>query len=641
MRGKRVHISFPFRRYSALIAAPLVVAGTLALAAASPADAAHSGRAAAPAAASGSVKPNKINDMDCNGWSRNYTPLVPGFRKLCVDPHGPLKSEGYNSSSPSSKSDKYWSRFIDNGHYVGHDEPSVKFISSAPNSGNTMTYYMQIPRDPKKAPTNSGSVVNYAELSPAPWFGLPICDPKSYPQNPCTPDSDSNSGGINDPNAAGSAFMELQLYPPGFAPFADSVSCSATQWCAAMTIDSLESEFNFVGLNPACPEPFNFAFLSRNGKPSGPPGPQTANTKTFLPNKHTLMINSGDVLRLAITDPASGFTATITDMTTHQTGWITASAANGFMNTNYITCAGTRHTFHAEYATAAPQNQVPWAALEGGVLMEQETGHSEVCTSLTNKDPTVIPTVTDKNTYDTCVGGSEGRSKVGEGGCNIKTTNCKNPTTEGTTGPIACPNKSFDSGQLCEYADGTCLPQGTRTVSLDGTKVKVTSPVNFCQDNRFQNGDLDFDGLPYQKGKWPNGSPNNPTSMRYVGPFDSAGNSYPQIQFETDIPGSEFLCNVFNGNLCDVPPLAAKFYPFWTLTNKKGQNVGHGLFPTGACVWNFGDTIKGVTTRAFGKDAQYGSPNLLRYGGTSISQIVRNPEIQIHHGCTPLFSPPV
>ena len=47
---------------------------------------------------------------------------------------------------------------------------------------------------------------------------MPICDPKSYPQNPCTPDSDTNSGLISDPNAAGSAFMELQFYPPGFTP---------------------------------------------------------------------------------------------------------------------------------------------------------------------------------------------------------------------------------------------------------------------------------------------------------------------------------------------------------------------------------------------------------------------------------------
>ena len=66
---------------------------------------------------------------------------------------------------------------------------------------------------------------------------------------------------------------------------------------------------------------------------------------------------------------------------------MTASAANGFMNTSITDCSGTPFTFHAEYSTAKQQNQVPWAALEGGVLMQQEIGHSEICTSLTNKHP--------------------------------------------------------------------------------------------------------------------------------------------------------------------------------------------------------------------------------------------------------------
>ena len=51
------------------------------------------------------------------------------------------------------------------------------------------------------------------------------------------------------------------------------------------------------------------------------------------------------------------------------------------MNTNYKTCAGTPFNFHPEYNTARQQNQVPWAALEGGVLMEQEIGHFEPCSS--------------------------------------------------------------------------------------------------------------------------------------------------------------------------------------------------------------------------------------------------------------------
>jgi len=621
--------SFKRRSTWALVAAPALAIASLTIAAANPASA-HSAGSASHVK---SVKPNKVNELDCNGWSKKFKSVSPGFRRLCTDPRGPKSGKGWATMGTYHNR----GRFIDNGHYVGHDEPSVKFISGSAKSGNTMTYFMKVPHDPARHATNSGSVVDYGELSPAPWFGLPLCDPQSYPQNPCKPDSDSNTG-LGAPTDAGSAFMELQFYPPGFAPFADSVSCNQTLWCAALTIDSLEADFGFANLNPNCEEPVNFAFLQTNGVPAGPPSPQLANGSTFTPNAHTLMLHANDVLKVSITDPAAGFTTTVTDMTTGQTGTMTASAANGFMNTNITTCAGTPHTFHAEYATAAPQNQVPWAALEGGVLMQQETGHSEVCSSLTHHNPFSEPgIIVDNKIFDTCVGGSEGgRRDQGEGDCNAKTGVCANAKTEGTTGPIACPSNNFASGQLCEFADGACLPQGTRPVIVNGHPVRETSPVNFCQDDRFQNGDLDFDGIPYQKNTWPNGSPNVPSSIRYAGPFDAAGHSYPSIQFETDIAGSEFLCNIFTGNLCLAPPLAAKFYPYWTLTNKASQGIDH-LFPANACIWNFGNRIPGVTTLAFGGDAQYGVPDVARFGGTLTSPVIANPEIS--GGCPALAAP--
>src|SRR5262249_59446730 len=108
----------------------------------------------------------------------------------------------------------------------------------AANSGKPFTYCRRVRKAPAAKPTNSGKVVDAAELSPAIWFGLPLCDPKSYPQNPCTPDSDANSGAINDPNAAGSAFMELQFYAPGFTG-PDEPGCLRTKWCSALTIDSV------------------------------------------------------------------------------------------------------------------------------------------------------------------------------------------------------------------------------------------------------------------------------------------------------------------------------------------------------------------------------------------------------------------
>ena len=581
-------------------------------AAASASTTAKAAPAAAKAApAAGTVAPNPTNELDCNGWSHAYKTVKKLAGDLCTDPIKVIDGKG--------------TRFTDNGWYVGHDEPSVKFISHAAGSGNTMTYFMKLPVDPRQAPTASGSVTNYGQLSVAPWFGLPMCDPNSYPQNSCTPDSDSNLGSISNPADAGSAFMELQLYPPGFTPFVDSESCSRTKWCGALTIDSLECSFGFATCNPNCEEPTNFAFLQTNGVPTGPPSPQLADVSTFLPNKNTLLFNQGDELEISITDPAAGFTAVIQDLTTHQTGYMTASAANGFMNTSISTCAGTPFTFHAEYNTASIQNGVPWAALEGGVLMEQEIGHSEVCSSLKNQDPFTESfsngqSYTDTDTYDTCVGGSEGPGQVGEGPCNSAAI-CQNAETQGPNGPQACPTDSADSGVLCEYADGFCYPAGSRTVQINGVSTAEWADANQCFADRYQNGDLDFDGLSYQQSAWPDGGPNHPTAAEYIGPFTN-GSPYPQVQYESDIGGSSFLCNTATGAGCTVPPISADFYPYWSLSP---QFLPFGSIKT-SCVWNFGGQLP-TTIENFGKDAQYGTPALSYYGGTSISAVQANPEV--------------
>ena len=559
--------------------------------------------AAGTSVATGAIAPNKINNLDCNGFSPKYTSAAPGHRGLCTDPRG--LEDGKSS------------RFEDNGHYIGHDEPSVKFISNYPTSGYAMSYLMKMPRDPAAPPTSNGSVTDYAQLSVAPWFGLGLCDPKSYPQNPCTPRSDTNSGLINDPNAAGAAFMELQFYPPGFTPFNDNISCDPTKWCAALNIDSLECTFGFATCNNNCIEPVNFAFLQTNGFPAGPPSPQLTNANTFTPNANTLKINPGDQVETDISDPAQGFTTVVKDLTTHQTGFMVASAANGFMNTNIADCSGTPFTFHAEYNTAAQQNQTPWAALEGGVLMQQEIGHSEVCSSLANKDPFHGVGFSDPNVWDTCVGGSD--SGTGEGPCNG--TICQNATTEGPNGVVACPTNDAASGANCEFADGVCFKAGTRTVLVNGVPTTASSRANECLANRFQNGDLDFDGLPYQHA-WPDGSANHPTSFQYLGPFQLSTRPYPQVQFETDLAASEALCDVVTGAGCTVPPRGgATFYPFWSLSPQT-----HMLGNRNAtCVWNFGDNQPN-TLRNLGGDAQYGTPNVDRFGGTIISPVLPNPQ---------------
>jgi hypothetical protein len=345
------------------------------------------------------------------------------------------------------------------------------------------------------------------------------------------------------------------------------------------------------------------------------------------------MINPGDVLVVSITDPPEGFTVTIRDLTTGQVGYMTASAKNGFMNTSFSSCAGTPFTFHAEYDTASIQNRVPWAALEGGVLMEEEIGHSEICRKVINQDPTSLSfsdgqSFTDTQTFDTCVGGSEERGQVGEGPCDPFTGICQNAKTQGPNGPQPCPTDNSASGVLCEYANGWCFAEGIRFVTLNGVETPEFSANNQCFSDRYQNGNLTFNGVSYQPNAWPDGSFGHPTYFEVIGPFDAHGQPYPQVQFETDANGSAYLCNTSTGDGCVLPLTGSNFYPFWSLSptsdafNSTAPDRGWHRTP---CAWDFGN-VSPQTIKDFGKDAQYGSPDLSWYGGTSVSGPMPNPE---------------
>jgi hypothetical protein len=284
-------------------------------------------------------------NLDCNGYSAIQKPLKRSLP--CTD--------FFNANS--------YQRGYDNGHYIGHDEPSIGFISTVPHSGSSVQWDITLPSERPLPATQTFE--NY----PAFWFALAMCDPNSFPNGPCIPDSDENA-----PFSAGSAFMELQFYPPGFPPFITQISCDLTHWCAALNIDSLEVT-STGGLNPNCTEPVNFAFIQTNGVPTGPPGPAIATSATLTPNAHTLLMNQGDHLRVTITDTNHGLLTRVEDLTSGQTGYMVASGANGFQNTDPNTCAGTTFDFHPEFDTAKFGNFVFWAALQANVNFAVEIGH--------------------------------------------------------------------------------------------------------------------------------------------------------------------------------------------------------------------------------------------------------------------------
>ena len=290
-----------------------------------------------------------VGNLDCNGYSQIQQPLKTQL--ICADFISDYDQRGY-----------------DNGHYIGHDEPDIGFISTAQHSGNNLQYEFTLPRERPLPATQSFE--NFIAF----WFSMALCDPNSFPKGACIADSNQNN-----PNRAGSAILELQFYPPGFPPFITQVSCDLTHWCAALNIDSLEVMSN-GHLNPNCGEPVNFAFIQKDGVPTGPPGPGNATDSTFTPNAQTLFINQGDRIRVTIKDTSAGLLTMVQDLTTSQsgvmrTGFMVASAANGFLNTDPNTCATTNFSFHPEYDTAKFGNFIPWAALQANINFAMEIGH--------------------------------------------------------------------------------------------------------------------------------------------------------------------------------------------------------------------------------------------------------------------------
>src|SRR5262249_30490910 len=130
-------------------------------------------------------------------------------------------------------------------------------------------------------------------------------------------------------------------------------------------------------------ESFNFAFITRDGRPQGPPGPLFQTTAdTFTPHPgQALFMNPGDDLVVDLRDSANGLQVTVQDLTSNASGSMTASAANGFRQVVFdpsaTTCATRPYSFHPMYATSSEHTRVPWAAHSYNVAFSDEIGHFE------------------------------------------------------------------------------------------------------------------------------------------------------------------------------------------------------------------------------------------------------------------------
>jgi hypothetical protein len=477
----------------------------------------------------------------------------------------PQCSEPYALCAESNDSIGY------GGEYTGHDEPSLLFYSDTPGAGNSSLYHLRVPSDPKVLPNQAGTAGTWNfQLHPAFWLGMALCDNQSAPEytnDPCVADSDTNIFDGTDENAddyigkhPGTAFLEVQFYPPGWAPWPPGVSCDASKWCAAMAIFSFNSNQNTgVNNNADCLntvgiEPANFAFITLSGTPHAPPGPLDQTLGTFTPDPSTdLFMNSGDELTVDIHDGSAGLTTIVHDQTSGQTGAMTASADNGFAQVLYEpdspTCHEAPYSFRPMYSTSSEHTRVPWAAHIYNVAFSDEIGQFEYCSAVAEEG-------------GECIAGNDG-----------------------------------------DADDDGCF----------SASFSLLVPIGGCIAT-----DNDFDGTSYQR-VWGGTDPNrgqdkkyHPSPIVFTSPKFNASENYSRVAFEADLPRIEAAdfggnCNRFTGENCVNPPPGANFYPIYSTGTSNGTPSGH-------CVWQFGGPyIKGTTNTFGGNSATEFGPLLFSF----------------------------
>ena len=517
-------------------------------------------------------------------------PLCVLHPQMCTEQNDPWTWNGYSYTS-------------------GHDEPSLLFYSTTPGSGNSQQYNLTLPTDPLTPPAQDGSGGTWnVMLHPAFWFGMAMCDDQAAPNpgKPCPADSDRNIYTSTDPHSTryigltpGSAFMEMQFYPPGWGPVSctDANGVTDGKWCAALTIDSVQSNSNTgVANNAACnqrvgPEPVNWAMITKSGHSQVPANPFTPFSQQATTTADTLEFNNGDDLVVNMHDSAAGFVVEIDDLTTGDTGSMTASIDNGFGHALFqpdaSSCTLEPYAFHPEYSTSGPNTRVLWAAHSYNVAFSDEIGHFEYCNGVNSRFR-----------------------------CDT-TTGYPNPTDDAN-----------------DPDDRSCFPA---PVIDPGGNTVVESFIG-CLST-----DTDFDGPEYQNGAWLGTSGADPSlvstpiqfsSPLFTGPARSGLHNYDQVAFETDLPRIEGADSSTNntcqrhvsnpadpnpGQDCIDPPNGASFYPLFSTTTAASD---------GSCIWQEGGADIPGTIDNFGgtSSAEFGGLLLSNYPavGFSITQRYNN-----------------
>ena len=318
---------------------------------------------------------------------------------------------------------------------------------------------------------------------------------------------------------------------------------------------------NAACVNTVSATPENFAFLTKNGRAQAPANPVDATAATQTPDPaRDLFMNPGDVISVSMHDTRAGLQVAIHDLTTHESGSMTASPANGFGQVLYqpdsATCHVAPYAFHPMYSTSGPATRVPWLAATYNIAMGEDIGVFQYCSAL---EPASAGTCTSPPDTD-CFPASASLL--------VRVTGC------------AGGGGGFDGPSYLKDWPGTGSPR--HDARYDPQPVMFTSPV--------------FNGSRH----------------------------YSQVAFETDLPRVEYPdfggdCNYATGADCVNPPPGSKFYPIFSTAYLGGHSPAAALAAAGrgrgrgVCVWRFGGPKMPGTARNFGgSSATEFSRHLLR-----------------------------
>jgi hypothetical protein len=445
--------------------------------------------------------------------------------------------------------------------YIGHDEPAINFYSNVPGSGNSAVYLLTLPLDPPTPPVQDGGGTFNFQLHVTFWLGMNICDSESYPEftKKCEPDTDDNIFDSANPNSPrfigkhpGTAFLEVQFYPPGWIDTPQLID--PTNYFAALNIDSLgQSGATGVVNNVDCQntvgvESVNFAVITKNGVPLTPANPLGVNFgRNNFDVNNVLSMAPGDQILVVLHDTPGGLEVILNDLTNGQTGSMVSSSRNGFgqvlFQPNAAHCHVAPYDFHPMYSTSNLHTRTPWSGGTDNTTLSDELGHFEFCD------------LADPNTLNCLVPGIQDR-KTG----------------------------LDDDDTFCFSPGGPFLP-GPPFIQVGG-----------CT-----NDELDFDGQSYVR-DWPGTLADvrrdqqlHPQPIRFTSPLfiapDGGLRNFDTVAFETDMPAFDPNCDINTGAGCTVPAQGMKFYPFYTT----GFSASDGL-----CRWQFGGGLIPGTRNDFG-----------------------------------------